>query len=273
MSIKAKKECVSVIHGRIEQEEVIKFEVDFCEVNYYEYEHKQEVDYIEPITCLIDSEHIVCELIEYKKVEFCEIIELIEDREIEKVIFCQAIEYQEAELIEDQKVELIEKVVFCEEIDYKNVEFCEIIELIEEKKVEFCEVIGYQKAELIEDQKVVFCEIIEDREDECCEDINMLKSSGNEPDGMKELNLSKKELRIIPRGRGAKNYENLSKSRLIKKINKSKPSIGSKKDIIRKEKRHVEFKPRKKIVSSLLLKGKRNIELKPRKKAKRMFTS
>ena len=46
----------------------------------------------------------------------------------------------------------------------------------------------------------------------------MLKSSGNEPDGTKKLNLSNKELRIIARERerGVKNYESISKSRLTK---------------------------------------------------------
>ena len=79
MSIQEKKEsCVSVIYERIEHEEVIKYEVDYCEVNYYEYEHKQEVDHIEPRPCLIDSECIVCEIVEDQKVEFCELIECYE---------------------------------------------------------------------------------------------------------------------------------------------------------------------------------------------------
>ena len=50
MSIQAKKErceSVSVIHERIKQEEIIKYESDYCEVNYYEYEHKQNVSCIE----------------------------------------------------------------------------------------------------------------------------------------------------------------------------------------------------------------------------------
>ena len=88
MSVKAKTEYVSVVHERIGQEEVINYEVNYCEVNYYEYEHKQEVDYIQSRPCLIDSEDIVCELIEDREVEYGEIIE---DRE--------------AELTEDQKVE------------------------------------------------------------------------------------------------------------------------------------------------------------------------
>ena len=75
MSIKAKKEYISVIHGRIEQEEAIEYRFDYCEVNYYEYEHKQEVDCIKLKPCLIDSECIVCEIIEDQKVEYCELIE------------------------------------------------------------------------------------------------------------------------------------------------------------------------------------------------------
>ena len=74
MSIKARKEYVSVIHGRIEQEEAIEYKGNYCEVNY-EYEHMQEVDCIKPIPCLIDCEYIVCEIIEDQKVEYYEIIE------------------------------------------------------------------------------------------------------------------------------------------------------------------------------------------------------
>ena len=44
----------------------------------------------------------------------------------------------------------------------------------------------------------------------------MLKSSKNESDEVKKLNLSKKELKVIAIEGGVKNYENFSKSRLIK---------------------------------------------------------
>ena len=54
----------------------------------------------------------------------------------------------------------------------------------------------------------------------------MLKSSGDE---IKKLRLSKKELKVIARERGVKNYKNISKSRLIKEISKLKPSKGLKK--------------------------------------------
>ena len=53
----------------------------------------------------------------------------------------------------------------------------------------------------------------------------MLKS-----DEIKKLNLSKKELRLTARERGVKNYENISKSRLIKEINKLKTSKELKKE-------------------------------------------
>ena len=42
MSVKAKKEYVSVIHGRIEQEEAIEYKVEYCEVNY-EYKHNKKL--------------------------------------------------------------------------------------------------------------------------------------------------------------------------------------------------------------------------------------
>ena len=34
MSVKAKKEYVNVIYERIEQEEVIEYKVNYCEVNH-----------------------------------------------------------------------------------------------------------------------------------------------------------------------------------------------------------------------------------------------
>ena len=76
-----------------------------------------------------------------------------------------------------------------------------------------------QKAEIIEHQKL--------------EDIDM-------PESSKSLMLSKKELRVIARKRGVKNYENLPKSRLIKEMNGLKPSR------LLKQKINITFKPRKK---------------------------
>ena len=60
----------------------------------------------------------------------------------------------------------------------------------------------------------------------------MLKSSRNESGEIKKLNLSKKELKIIARERGVKDYGNLSKSSLMKEINKLKPSKGPKKSFL-----------------------------------------
>ena len=97
-------------------------------------------------------------------------------------------------------------------------------------------------------------------------------------DEIGRLNLTKKELKVITRERGVKDYENHSKSRLIKEINKLKPSEGPKKtgfekilsegyakkdELKRKEKkkRSVEFKHNiKKIVNSLLLSEKEKIK-------------
>ena len=69
MSVKAKKEYVNVIYKRIEQEEVIEYKANYCEVNY-EYEHVKEVDYVKIRPYLIDDEHIeheIVEIIEEKK--------------------------------------------------------------------------------------------------------------------------------------------------------------------------------------------------------------
>ena len=140
---------------------------------------------------------------------------------------------------------IVNILIVCKFIEDQKVEYCE---LIEGQKVEYCE--------LIEDQKVEYCEV-EIIEHQKVENINMLKSSRDEK---YSLDLSKKKLKIIARERGVKNYENLSKSRLIKEINKLKSSKGQKKH--------------RKGVSSLLLKGKRSIGFKPRKKkAKKMFIS
>ena len=72
----------------------------------------------------------------------------------------------------------------------------------------------------------------------------MLKSSKNESIKIKELGLTMEELRTISRKIDIKNYENLSKIRLVEEIGKLEPSKELKK---------------KNIVSSLLLKGKKSI--------------
>ena len=69
-------------------------------------------------------------------------------------------------------------------------------------------------------------EIIDDKK---VEDIRMSKSS-------RRLVLPKRILKVIARERGFKNYENLPKSELIKKINKLKPAKGPKKITLEKYK-------------------------------------
>ena len=62
------------------------------------------------------------------------------------------------------------------------------------------------------------------------EDINMAKSSKNESNKTKELVLTMKELRVIARLRGVKNYENLSRIRLVEEIDRLEPSKELKKN-------------------------------------------
>ena len=144
--------------------------------------------------------------------------------------------------------------IVCEIIKDQKVEYCEIIE---DKKVEYCKITEDQKVEIIEDQKV--------------EDINMLKSSVIEFDTIRKVDLTEHELRVITVLRGVKNYENLSKSSLIKQINKielseeskkikknpeidTKKSFRLKKDNIKNKRGNIEFKLRKE--------GKKLLEIK-----------
>ena len=132
--------------------------------------------------------------------------------------------------------ELIENIESSELINDKKDECCEIIN---DQKDEYCEIfdeiIGHKKIEIIRHQKV--------------EDINMLKSSGNESDRIKKLRLAIKELKAIARKRGVKNDENLLRVRSVEEIDKLEPSKELKK---------------KKIVSSLLCRRKK-IGFKPKK--------
>ena len=69
MSIQSRKEnCkyVTLIHERIEQEEVAEYKVNYCEVNY-EYEHVKEADYVKTRPCLIDDEQLIYEIVEIIK--------------------------------------------------------------------------------------------------------------------------------------------------------------------------------------------------------------
>ena len=70
----------------------------------------------------------------------------------------------------------------------------------------------------------------------------MLKSSRNVSNKIKELGLTMEELKAIARKIGVKNYENLSRIRLVEEIDKLEQSKELEK---------------KKIVSSLLLKGEK----------------
>ena len=86
--------------------------------------------------------------------------------------------------------------------------------------------------------------------------IKIPKSSKNESDKIKELELTMEELKSITKKIGIKNYENLSKIELVKEINKLEPPKKSK---------------RKKITSSLLLKGKKELDLNLKKESKTIF--
>ena len=74
---------------------------------------------------------------------------------------------------------------------------------------------GTEYNELIEDQYQKADKVIEHQK---VEDINMVKSSKNESDKIKELGLTMKELKEIARKRGVKNYENFSRLRLVEEI-------------------------------------------------------
>ena len=197
LSVKPKKVLIECVTTKriIKQEEAIDFDVNHYRANYRRCEKLQEIDYIKYKPCLIsDFEYIECKTI--KKVEHYELIneccELIIHEMIEKI-----------ECNDDKKDE-------CKD-DKKD----ECNELIDDKKDECCELINNQEVEIIEDQKV--------------EDINMLKSSRNKPNKIKELGLTMKELKAIARKIGVKNYENLSRIRLVEEIDKLEPSKELKK--------------------------------------------
>ena len=89
-----------------------------------------------------------------------------------------------------------------------------------------CSKYGVEYNELIENQYQKADEVIEHQK---VEDINMVKSSKNEFNKIKELGLTMKELKVIARLRGVKNYENLSRIRLVEEIDKLEPSKELKK--------------------------------------------
>ena len=94
--------------------------------------------------------------------------------------------------------------------------YCLEYDEIIEEKIECCE---------STDQNDEYCEIIEDGiiKHQKVKNINMLKSSRNESNKIKELGLTMKELKAIARKRGVKNYENLSRIRLVEETDKLEP--------------------------------------------------
>ena len=125
-----------------------------------------------------------------KKAECCKV-------EGQKMMKQNDLEYEEIKNLmcynKKKKTEIIEERIECCRIEEKKVKLIRKLMLNTTKK----------NAEIIDGKKV--------------EDIKMLKSS-------RRLVLPKRILKVIARGRGAKNYENLSKSELIKEINKLKPA-------------------------------------------------
>ena len=125
-----------------------------------------------------------------KKAECCKV-------EGQKMMKQNDLEYEEIKNLmcynKKKKTEIIEERIECCRIEEKKVKLIRKLMLNTTKK----------NAEIIDSKKV--------------EDIKMLKSS-------RRLVLPKRILKVIARGRGAKNYENLSKSELIKEINKLKPA-------------------------------------------------
>ena len=184
LSVKSKKEYM----GYIITDGIIKQEESInYDVNYYRANYRR------------------CEKlqeIDYIKYKPC----LISDFEYIKCKTIKKVEYFElinecCELIVHEMIEKIE----CND-DKKD----ECNELIDDKKYECCELINNQEVEIIEYQKA--------------EDINMLKPSRNESNKIKELGLTMEELKAIARKICIKNYENLSRIRLVEEIYKLEPS-------------------------------------------------
>ena len=186
-----------------------------------------------------DDDDDICEEIEYlfneNGLEYEEIKKLMSvkvNKEYVRVIY-QVVKQEEVvnydvnyyEYEKIKKVDYIKSTpclvdceyIVCEIIEDQKVECCEIIE---NQKVEYCEIIQEQRGEIMEDQTV--------------EDINTLKSSIIESDAIRKLNLTEDELRVITMLSGVKNYENLSKSSLIKEINEIKLSEEPKKIVFKK---------------------------------------
>ena len=80
-----------------------------------------------------------------------------------------------------------------------------------------CSICGIKYNELIEDLYPKADEVIEHQKDE---DINMVKSSKTESDKIKELGLTMKELKGTARKRDVKNYQNISRIRLVEETDR-----------------------------------------------------
>ena len=119
-------------------------------------------DIYEDIECLFsENEEIkeyannIYEIIKEKKVEYCEIIEEVEDKKVECF-----------ELIDDKKDE------YYEIIEDKEIEIIEFYESIEDQKAEYCKLVENQEKEIIE-EKTEF-ELIEDQKVDYYEEIKEL---------------------------------------------------------------------------------------------------
>ena len=208
--------------------------------------------------------------------DFCE--------EIEYLFNKNGLEYEEIKNLMPVKVKkgyvsVFHQVIEQEEVVNYDVNYYEV-----NYEYEKIRKVNYIKSRpCLIDCEYIVCEIIEDQK---VKDINMLKLSIIESDAIRRLNLTEDELSVIAMLRSVKNYENLSKSSLIKAINKLKlpeeqkkiafkkypkkdtrKSFRLKKDIIKKERGNVEFKLRKEGKKSLeIIKSIKNLLLSRKEK-------
>ena len=139
MSIQSRKEnCkyASFINEKTEQEEVIEYKVNYCEVSY-EYEHVKEADYVKTRPYLIDDEHLMGEIVEIIKEKKVDYVQqkpcligyeclVIEEKEAEccGVEDQNTLEYEEIEklmsVIRKKKTEIIEEKIECCRIKEKR---------------------------------------------------------------------------------------------------------------------------------------------------------
>ena len=266
MSIQSRKEnCkyTSFIHERIEQEEVIEYKVNYCEVND-EYEHVKGADYVITRTFLIDDEYLMYE-----------IVEIIKEKKVDYIKQKPRLIYYECIVIEEKKAE------YCGVEEQNALEYEEIKKLMSvirkkkteiiEEKIECCRT-EEKKDELMLSIVKYDVEIIDDKK---VEDIRMSKSS-------RKLVLPKRILKVIAREIGVKNYENLTKSELIKEANKLKPSKKNdfekivfekypKKDELRRKDIRKSFRVKKER-KDIIGKDKKRVEkIRPKKESKKIL--